>query len=68
MLLKLQLCLQSAETYILRLILLNIFSTFLGLLADLDLQDLEALIAGPTSALNFFTHLQTVEKTIELLQ
>ena len=66
MLLKFQLCPQSAEKYILRLILLKKI-TIIGLLVDLDLPDFGALVTGPKYALNFQNHRQTVEKNIELL-
>ena len=38
--------------------------TIFGLLADSDLPDLGALLTGPMSALNFLTHLQSIEKDI----
>ena len=58
---------QSAEQFILRLILLKIILTIIGLFADLDIPDFGALMTGPKSALNFLIHMQTVEKDIELL-
>ena len=67
MLLKFQQCPQSAEKYILRLILL-IFSITFELLADLDLQELGALVTDPTPALNFLIRLQTVANDIKLLR
>ena len=67
MLLKFQPCPQSAEKYILRLIVLNYFFIIFGLLADLDQQDLGDLVTKPTPALNILTHLQTVENDIKLL-
>ena len=45
----------------------NIFLTIFGLLADIDLQDLEALVTDPTPALNFLIRLQTVKNDIKLL-
>ena len=65
-LLQFQPCPQSAEKYFFGLNLLKKL-TIIGLLADLDLPDLGALVTGPTSALNFLAYLQTVEKDIELL-
>ena len=41
------------------------FLTIFGLLADLDLQDLGALVKDPTPALDFPTYLQTVGNDIE---
>ena len=41
--------------------------TIFGLLADLDLPNLRALLTGTMSALNFLTHLQSIEKDIESL-
>ena len=43
------------------------FLTVFGLLADLDLQDLGALLTDPTPALNFLIRLRTVYYDIELL-
>ena len=60
MILKFQPCPQSAEKYVLRLILLKFhFYIIFGLLAGLGLQDLGALVTDTTPALNFLTRLQT---------
>ena len=45
----------------------NIFFKQFLELADLDLQDLGALLTDPTYALNFLIHLQTVKNDIDLL-
>ena len=68
MLLKFQPCPQSAEKYILSLILLKFyfFLTIFGLPADLDLQDLGALVTDPKPALNILICLQTVKNDIKL--
>ena len=41
------------------------FLTISGLLADLDLPDLGALVTDPTSALKFPIHVQIVENDIK---
>ena len=38
-----------------------LFLAIFGLLLDLDVQDLEALVPDHTPALNSLTHLQTIE-------
>ena len=43
------------------------FLTIFGLLTDLDLQDLGALLTDPTPAMNFLIRLQTVYYDIKLL-
>ena len=66
MLLEFKQCLQSAEKYILQLILLLVyFLDSFRILTDLDLSDLSAFITDPLAALYFLTHLQTVEKGID---
>ena len=66
MLLKFQPCPQSAKEVYLASDFTKIlfFLTIVGLLADLDLQDLEALVTDPAPALNFLIRLQTVKMTL----
>ena len=62
---KFQPCPQSAEKYILSLIVQKI--SIFGLIADSDLQDLGALVTDPTPELKFLIRLQTVKNDITLL-